>query len=145
MRSFIKIIQLGLMFLLVMFNVFAPGCRDPHEYEPPFDSLSAPPEAPFLLAPANNAVFLFDCWNPYPNDIEMIWSAVPGTQYYELKIDTDPTLPGKPERVEDTVFIFAVSANGKYYWSVRSYSRNWTWYTEWSEKRTFTSQFNPGD
>ncbi|OGC42103.1 hypothetical protein A2Y85_03890 [candidate division WOR-3 bacterium RBG_13_43_14] len=145
MNSIFRIIQFSSMIMLALFIVFAPSCRDPHEYEPPFDSLGPPPEAALLIAPANNAAFLYDCWNPYPNDIEMIWTAIPGTQYYELKIDDNPELPGKAERVEDTTFIFVVSANGKYYWQVRAYSRNWTWYTDWSEKRIFVAQYSPGD
>ncbi len=142
LTKFLKPISIAMFAFLI---ISGPNCRDPHEYEPPFDSLIPPPDAAQLISPVNNAVFSYDIWKPYPNDIEMIWTAVPGTQYYELKIDTDPNLPGKAERVEDSTFIFAVSANGKYYWQVRAYSRNWTWYTEWSEKRTFISIYSPGD
>ncbi len=133
------------MIALAFLTLAPPGCRDPHEYEPPFDSLTPPPQAPTLVSPANNTIFLYDQLNPYPNDIEMSWHAVPGTEYYELKIDDNPELPGKAERVMDTVFIFVVRENGRYYWKVRAYSRNWTWYTNWSETRTFFSQYSHGD
>lgn len=119
------------------------GCRDPYDFEPVFDSLSAPPPAPQLLSPENGRVFWYDMWNQYPNDIELRWSSVADAQNYELQVSTNSAFPEEPDRVYSTTYIFTVQKNGRYYWRVRAYNRSWTWYTEWSDVFYFLTAYSP--
>lgn len=145
MKSFYTILKLVFAVIIVMLINFNPGCKDPHDFEPVFDSLTSPPEAPQLLSPPHDTVFRYDMWWPYPNDIDFEWTGVENPEYYELMISTDPNFPGEPIQTPDTLYTVAFNQNGIWYWKVRGYNRSWTWYTEWSETWSFITSYSPTD
>lgn len=139
------IIKVSLLLVLVIMFNYHHGCKDPHEYEPNSDTLVPPPSAPQLVYPRNDTVLWYDQWHPYPNDIELGWSIVDDAEYYELDLSHDSTfidLVGD-YRVYTYHYTYAVSHNGVYYWRVRAYNENWTWYTDWSETWKFSAWYAP--
>lgn len=135
-----KIIPVAIIVLLVNIN---PGCKDPYDYGPPFDSLIPPPDAPQLLHPRDDTTFNYDIWHPWPNDIELELSSVEGTIYYELHASIHPSFPGEPTKVYNSVHTLTLDASGLYYWKVRAYNSDWEWYTEWSETWIFLANYSP--
>ncbi len=130
----IKIIMGGCILLPIMiiclnFNI---SCKNPNEYEPPFDSLYPPPSAPQLISPRNDTSIWFQ--TPYPHDVKLKWSVVEDVEYYQLQVANDTTaLPYAPlVNAEVCSTAYTVSRNGFYFWRVRAYNHKWTWYTDWS-------------
>ncbi len=132
-----------LIFILFFFTNYNGGCKNPHDYEPPFDSLSPPPSAPKLISPPNDTILYFQ--TPFPHDIKLKWSIIEGVEYYQWQIANDSTiLPDAPiKNVEECSTTYVIGRNGFYFWRVRAYSHNWTWYTDWSETRHFGTFYSP--
>lgn len=119
------------------------GCKDPTEYEPPFDSLFPPPTAPTLINPTTDTVFWFT--TPFPHDIIFRWSQVENAEYYQLQVTQDSTqLPiATPVKAESSSISYTLTRKGIYFWRVRAYSRKWTWYTDWSKSSRFAAYYAP--
>jgi hypothetical protein len=143
MKVYYLLIKLLIVFFIIVLLNVSTGCRDPHDFEPQFDSLVSPPDAPLLLLPPDDTIIWCHMGHPLPFDIELHWASVANAQYYEIDISTDPTFPDARDRVSDTLYIFKVQYIGKYYWRVRAYNRSWTWYTSWSEVWNFTTKYSP--
>jgi len=91
-------------------------------------------------------VLLYDQWHPYPNDLELGWGYIEEAEYYELQVSHNSLFPagGTDEfRAYDYFYTYEITHNGIYYWRVRAYNPNWTWFTDWSETRSFTATYNP--
>ena len=144
MRLLVALVKLSVLFCVLLLINVNTSCKDPYEYAPRFDSLMPPPaETPQLVWPPLDTVFWYDMWNPYPNDIELQWTSVEDPQYYELYVSNDPEFPDDPYQAPDTSHTISIDENGLWYWKVRGYNRAWTWFTEWSETRTFRTAYSP--
>lgn len=128
---------------LILFLSLNSNCKNPKEYEPPFDSLYPPPSAPQLISPRNDTAIYYQ--TPLPHDVKLKWSVVEDVEYYQLQIANDTaTLPLAPlTNVEVCSTTYTVSRNGFYFWHVRAYNRKWTWYTEWSQTWHFGAFYSP--
>jgi hypothetical protein len=132
------VLRILLLLFIAIFITYYVGCKSPEEYDPYDDSLIDPPEPPEPLVPAESASYV---WTPqvgpvYHLDFE--WSEVIGAQNYELEIavnqffeDADIYITSQ-KSIEAELHYIAT-----YYWHVRAWSSAWTYYTEWSDKRTF--------
>ncbi|MEO0137669.1 MAG: hypothetical protein ABIL39_10620 [candidate division WOR-3 bacterium] len=129
--SVINGVSLSFLIYIICLSTNA-SCKNPKEYEPPFDSLHPPPAAPILISPRNDTTIWFT--TPYPHEIKLKWSVVEDVEYYQLQIANDTTvLPNAPLiNAEACSTIYTITKNGFYFWHVRAYNRKWTWYTEWS-------------
>jgi hypothetical protein len=118
------------------------ACRDPNSYQP-FDPTNPdPPAPPVLTYPANG--WMSDDY-AYPQNVSFAWKAVPGSQFYELQIQTDSLFPSPHPglRVYQTSLVYSLQRFGLYYWRVRAVSNDWNNYTDWSDPLHFTLP-NPG-
>jgi hypothetical protein len=97
------------------------------------------PDAPQLLHPRDDTAFWYESWDTFPHDIELEWGNIEGTQYYELIASRDSSLPEEPIKVYNYNYTLTIDTNSMYYWKVRAYSRNWEWYTRWSETWCFSA------
>lgn len=86
--------------------------RNVYDFQPPFDSSTPAPDAPQLLHPLNDTTFMYDQWNPFPNDIDLDWSFVEGTEYYELQVGIDTSFTGSPIRAYSSSYTLTVTNNG---------------------------------
>jgi hypothetical protein len=137
MKSFYSILKILPFVIIVMFITYYPGCKNPEEYNPD-DSLIEPPEPPQPISPPEGTSYV---WTPQVGSIfhlDFEWSTVTGAQRYELEIDTDSSF--------DNAAVYSTSYTSiqaelyeidTYFWHVRAYSSAWTYYTEWSDIRTF--------
>ncbi len=132
-----------LFIILIICISFDVSCKNPKEFEPPFDSLSPPPPAPQLISPRNDTAIYYQ--TPYPHDIKLKWGVVEDVEYYQLQIANDTTtLPLAPlVNVEVCSTAYEISRNGFYFWRVRAYNRKWTWYTDWSQTWHFGAFYAP--
>ncbi len=119
------------------------GCKKPDEHRPPFDSLYPPPPAPQLIYPPQDTIMLLE--TPLPVDLVFTWSAVTEAEYFELQISRDSTILDQtnPIKSETNSCIYNIRYNGSYYWRVRAYNHEWTWYTEWSTIQHFGTYYTP--
>ncbi|MEO0190329.1 MAG: hypothetical protein ABIL18_05055, partial [candidate division WOR-3 bacterium] len=120
------------------------GCKNPHDYEPKFDSLYPPPAPPQLISPKNDTAIWYG--TPFPHNVLLTWSSVNGAEYYQLEIVKDDSSALTGENLIDvdySSYNFTINRNGYYFWRVRAYSRNWTWYTEWSVVYHFGAFYSP--
>jgi hypothetical protein len=121
------------LFLLVL---LAFGCKDPFDYEPGDPTKPDPPAAPALYSPAdgyNTGVYV------YPQDVELVWKAVAGAEFYQVRVYSDSMLQrlaASNDRARAVSETFSLSFS-KYYWRVRAVSRQWNDYTDWSATWTF--------
>ncbi len=132
-----------LSFTLIVSLTYNTACKNPQDWQPPFDSLYPPPEAPQLISPKNDTTFWYQ--TPFPHEVILKWSLVDGTEYYELQIARDSLiLPDvDPIRVDAALVNHTLERTGYYFWRVRAYSRKWTWYTDWSKTWHFAAWYAP--
>jgi len=130
-----------ILFLLVNINHIA--CKNPHDYEPQFDSLYPPPVPPQLISPVNDTVIVY--YEPYPHDIVLEWNPIVEAEYYQLQIVNDSTqfLEAPVIKIESTSMVNTLIHKGFYYWHVRAYNHEWTWFTDWSETWHFYTWYCP--
>ena len=142
-----RILKLIIVFLncliICLLSLSTPGCKNPEEFKPEFDSLIPPPGPPSLLYPPDDTTFWLEQWNPKPDSVELQWSSVEGAQYYELQIANDTLFRVDKVQVYKNSYIFILSDTGQYFWRVRAYNRAWEWYTAWSEIWSFYCRENP--
>ncbi|KPK63462.1 hypothetical protein AMJ83_06705 [candidate division WOR_3 bacterium SM23_42] len=144
MKVCLAMLKFMAVFIIVILANFNPGCKDPHEYQPLFDSLYPPPAAPNPISPENDTVIWYGQWDPYPNNLDLVWSSVDGTEYYELQVSTSTDFTGvTSENVYDTVYTYQIETGGHRYWRLRAYAREWEWYTDWTETWHFTTWYSP--
>jgi len=110
------------------------GCMDPNEYKPedPPQKID-PPEGPSALLPVQDALFRSE----YYCQVMLDWTEVDGAQAYEFQVDTDsnftysyPWQGYYPPTIYSAVCFPPITT---YYFRVRAYSDEWTWYTDWSD------------
>jgi hypothetical protein len=125
------------LVFIVMFITHYSGCENPETYDP-YDSLIDPPEPPQPLAPPESASYV---WTPQVGSVyhlDFEWSEITEAQNYELEIainlsfDDAAVYRTNCTSVEAELYYIAT-----YYWHVRAWSSAWTYYTEWSDTRTF--------
>ncbi|GAH01170.1 unnamed protein product [marine sediment metagenome] len=138
LKLLFKIFVITIVFLPFCIN---PGCKDPYDYEPPEDILLPPPDPPQLLSPADSVWYILD----YGEVVFIIfnWDTIENVDMYEFEFDTSSSF-GRTAWSEltpyDTItFVFWPDTTDTvaYYWHVRAASDLWTWWTDWSEVRTF--------
>lgn len=133
-----KLFIIGIVFLLIG---IPHGCKDPYDYEPPEDMLLLPPEPPQLIFPADSVWYVLDYGELV--FITFQWDTIYDADMYEFEFDTSQSF-GKtawseltPEDTITFVFWSDTTDTVAYYWHVRAASDLWTWWTSWSEVRTF--------
>jgi len=131
---------------LLLCLLFAAGCKDPFGFGPPDPKKTPPPAAPVQTQPRDGE--FIDNYE-YPQDVEMKWRPVTGARYYQVEAYTSQS--AQPEalyRFADNIYSTSVDLSfgryGWYWWRVRAYSPNWTWYTDWSPLSSFLLP-NPAD
>ncbi|MGB9720511.1 MAG: hypothetical protein ACPL28_03395 [bacterium] len=136
--SYFTLILSTVVLILVGNNVH---CKNPKDYGPPFDSLYPPPDAPRLISPFNDTAIGYT--TPFPNDVLLKWNAVGNAEYYQLQVvnDTAEFSNAITINVDDTSTIYTLSHSDTFYWHVRAYNREWTWFTDWSEPWHFYAYF----
>ncbi len=119
-------------------------CKDADEFEPPPDTLVAPPAAPNIAGPADNFVFM----PPYfPFDIILDWDTVTHAERYELEITRGADAP-YTIMLDYDYGIYRVYLDTIYYhvykWRVRATSSEWIGgSTEWSAVRAYEVRWRP--
>jgi hypothetical protein len=129
--------------------IMQPGCQDPHDFEPPPDTLVPPPNTvPELIFPPYDTAFIYGQDGHGWDTIHVccIWYIVPGAQYYDIEVARDTSF-SEPEtyRTSANSNTFVLSGTGIFYWHVRAGSDYWTWYTEWSDIWQFYLLIPPFD
>jgi hypothetical protein len=137
-----------MLFLIPLMTIvwLNPGCKDPHDYQPPEDTLAYPPDPPILFHPMDDT-FFYKYGVPYPLYVTMEWSYIEETEFYLLQVagrfdslfaDVDPV------EVNTNTYTLRIDSNDYYYWRVCAYSPHWKWYTAWSSPWSFmTHYFKP--
>ncbi|HEC78570.1 MAG TPA: hypothetical protein ENI34_05425 [candidate division WOR-3 bacterium] len=137
MKIFNLIFKLSFLFLLCFILNTNPACKGPEEYKPPDDSLAEPPAAPQLLFPPMDTEYVL-VPDPGVVQIDFDWTAVSGTEYYELEYSSNPDfINGTTETSSSDGLTILFSSPMDIYWHVRAASSAWKWYTDWSEVRYF--------
>jgi|GEM_PF-607239 len=119
-------------------------CKDADEFEPPPDTLVAPPAAPEIASPVNDFVFM----PPYfPFDIILEWDALAQAERYELEITRGSDVP-YAIMLDYDFSIYRVYLDTIYFhqykWRVRATSSEWIGgVTEWSGQRAFEVRDRP--
>lgn len=134
--------------LIIMSGAFVlltPGCQNPHDFEPPEDSLSPAPDPPVPLAPDNGYVYMFQ-EPPFSITTIFEWTPLEDAEFYEIEytVDTFPPVTITNETHVCTLFTKdTTSRRCKHYWRVRASSPVWEWFTEWSGSRWFEMRQQP--
>jgi hypothetical protein len=134
-----------LVFCIIVFGQIS--CIDPYEYEPDFPDLLDPPQPPELLYPPTNSIFDFGV----PCSVVLEWQQVVGAETYDLEISIDTLVLDEIHNILECSCSYTAQEFGTYSWRVRADSRDWKWYTEWSDARTFVvrspalTEFNTND
>jgi hypothetical protein len=138
-RHYIFILAAALFFFFTQ----NPGCKNPNEYQPTFDSLYHPPPAPELISPSNDTSIWYQA--PFPHEVILKWSYVEGAEYYQLQFSNDSMSLPDARMINAYVCSTTIelNRNGYYFWHVRAYNRKWTWYTEWSKIWHFGVFYSP--
>ena len=137
------------MVCVLMTVVFDTGCKDPHEYEPPEDTLLTPPGPPLLVHPPDDFVFMDPEALPgesFSISVQLDWDEVAQAELYELELITD-TLPPNTIYCDSNQWYFLISNDTTklcdYSWRVRAYSSAWQYFTEYTEQRHFEARWRP--
>jgi len=117
---------------VILLNLIS--CTDPYSHRPDYPDLMDPPPPPALISPLADAVFFTNV----PTTIKMEWQNVDGAEYYKIEIKRDTVLLHMLDTVTTNTIFLNVTSYGTYYWRVYADSRQWKWYTEWSEIRRFS-------
>lgn len=116
------------------------GCKDAEDFEPDEDTLVAPPEPPELLEPIDGFVYnvVIDPFN-YSYDVVLEWTAVDGTELYEVELTTDTFPPVTINSPSSSLIITFRDLHRlcEHSWRVRAGSSHWLDFTGWSDARTF--------
>ncbi len=116
---------------LLILAAFALACKDPYDFEPGDPTRPDPPAAPVLSSPAdghNTETYV------YPQDVELVWQAVPRAEFYQVRVYRDSLLQHQVitnDRVRSISTTVSLGF-GQYWWQVRAASRQWNDYTDWS-------------
>ncbi len=132
----------GLSFFLILLITASRqiGCRNPHDFEPPEDSLITHPDPPTLLEPEHQFVFMP---GSYPYIIRLSWTTVEGAEIYERELIQD-TFPPTYVNTQQSWYDLAVFDIDAFSWRIRASSSDWQGgYTEWSEQKSFEVRFRP--
>lgn len=142
MKVFSVIVKASTIVGVILLVNFNPGCRDPHDFEPPEDSLVPPPAPPQHLAPAESTVFMVE---GFPHTIHFEWSELVDANYYELEI-TVASFPPAIVPLDSTSWTLYIRDTHRLHdhtWRVHASSPRWTWFTDWSEPWHFDVRFRP--
>jgi hypothetical protein len=131
------IVKLCLLLIVFFMIKTYQGCQDPHDFEPPPDTMVPPPNmVPELVSPPNDTGIIYrqdghgmdTIWVLY------IWDIVPQAQYYDLEVSSDTNFNEVDAyRCAANSQTVVMSGAGSFYWRVRAGSDYWTWFTDWSE------------
>lgn len=144
MRAFVITVKpIILIAIVLLFNV-NPGCKDPHDFEPPEDSLVPPPDPPEHIGPQNNFVFMTE-GTPMEVVIDFEWTDLEDANYYELEI-TGESYPPVTVYLDSNSWTWYVRDTHRvrpHSWRVHASGPHWTWFTEWSEPWYFEIRYRP--
>ncbi len=138
MKLFHLILKIFSVCIIIICINLNPGCKSPKEYEPPPDTLISPPAPPQPLYPPYDTSYWFGQGGQGWDFVVVVfeWTAVDGTQYYELELASTASFGTsvfysiKTSSTKTTVRIYSPT---EVYWHVRAESPQWKWFTNWSE------------
>jgi len=137
MKVYIYIIKVLCLFILLLVMNTPSGCQDPHDFEPPPDTMVDPPNiVPELLFPPNDTGIIYkqDGHGADTIWVTYIWDIVPQAQYYDLEISMDTSFSEVDDyRTSANSQVVVMEGAATFYWRVRAGSDYWTWFTDWSD------------
>lgn len=133
-----SLMKFFLILLAAIWVASLGGCMDPFEYDPGGPPVKTdPPAGPGALLPVQDALFRCE----YYAVVVLDWTFVTGAQGYEFQVSTDSTFalsyPYQGQYPPVQFYARCIPPITTYHFRVRAYSDAWTWYTDWSEIRTF--------
>ncbi|MCK4250666.1 hypothetical protein KAX97_04435 [candidate division WOR-3 bacterium] len=140
MKPFVLALKIISAFIIILCINLNPGCKDPHEYAPPEDSLIPPPEPPQPIYPPDDTGYVFGQGGQGWDFVIVLfeWTPLNGVEYYYLEIAAESTFANPQMHTTlNTTIILYFDVPRKCFWRVRGSSPYWTWYTNWSEVRYF--------
>ncbi|MBN2620187.1 hypothetical protein JXB22_03770 [candidate division WOR-3 bacterium] len=139
MKKYLLISHVLLLLVLLFMVQTHTGCQDPHDFEPPPDTMVPPPNmVPELISPPNDTGFIYK-QDGHGSDtiwVLFIWDIVPQAQYYDLEVSTDTTFNAADAyhcAANSQTVVMPEYGTGWFFWRVRAGSDYWTWYTGWSD------------
>jgi len=137
MKKYLTLFKIFLLLVIVFAIYPQNGCQDPHDFEPPPDTMVPPPNiVPELVSPPNDTGIIYkqDGHGADTIWITYIWDIVPQAQYYDLEISIDTSFSEVDAyRCAANSQTVVMSGAGHFHWRVRAGSDYWTWFTDWSD------------